>query len=152
MAIRPYKSRRGEWPYSLTDYASQGRPYKRNITIHYSLFTIHYSLFTIHYSLFPTPQTLHDGGFPLHPTPYTLHPTPYTPHPRSPEAPCHNPYLASTFRKVAQASTALSAKLANSKNRFNSLRNKFLSTSKASRFKFAGVTMVSNKVAYSFPG
>ncbi len=80
-------------------------------------------------------------------SPYSLQPTPPTP-----ETQFHNPYLASTFRKMAQASAALSAKLANSKNRFNSLRNKFLSTSKASRFKFAGVTMVSNKVAYSFPG
>ncbi|MBD2582946.1 hypothetical protein H6G82_12065 [Planktothricoides sp. FACHB-1261] len=38
------KSRRGEWPYSLTDYASQGRPYKKNITIHSSLFTLPYTL------------------------------------------------------------------------------------------------------------
>jgi hypothetical protein len=42
------KSRRGEWLYGLTANAPQGRPYKCNITIHYSLFTIHYSLFTIH--------------------------------------------------------------------------------------------------------
>ncbi|WP_156331576.1 hypothetical protein [Planktothricoides sp. SR001] len=34
------------------------RPYKRIITIHYSLFTIHYSLFTIHYSLFTSPLHL----------------------------------------------------------------------------------------------
>ncbi|MBD2547877.1 hypothetical protein H6G72_29470 [Planktothricoides sp. FACHB-1370] len=49
------------------------RPYKKNITIHYSLFTIHYSLFTIHYSLFTLPYTLH----PLFP--HTLHPTPSLP-------------------------------------------------------------------------
>ena len=50
-ANREVKSRRGEWPYSLTAWASQGRPYKRIITIHSSLFTLHYSLFTIHSSL-----------------------------------------------------------------------------------------------------
>jgi len=36
-ANREVKSRRGEWPYSLTAWASQGRPYKRIITIHSSL-------------------------------------------------------------------------------------------------------------------
>ncbi|MBD2546395.1 MULTISPECIES: hypothetical protein [Planktothricoides] len=41
------------------------RPYKINITIHYSLFTIHSSLH-------PTPYTTAASLFP---TPYTLHPT-----------------------------------------------------------------------------
>ncbi|MBD2542999.1 hypothetical protein H6G72_03855 [Planktothricoides sp. FACHB-1370] len=99
MAIRPYKSRRGEWPYSLTDYASQGRPYKRNITIHYSLFTIHYSLFTIHYSLFPLPYTPDPTRRRLPPTPYTLHPTPYTLHPtpQKPRSPMSQPILGFNF-------------------------------------------------------
>ena len=126
------------------------------LKILYSLFSILYSLFALVRGRYFSPHLL-------------ISSSPEAPHLlisslphlrkllctiRSPaqEAPCHNPYWASTFRKVAQASTALSAKLANSKNRFSSLRNKFLSTSKASRFKFAGVTMVSNKVAYSFPG
>jgi len=69
------KSRRGEWPYSLTAWASQGRPYKISITIHYSLFTIHSLLCSIGGSIggSPAPPLRSDLGG-IAPTAAPLHP------------------------------------------------------------------------------